>query len=262
MIELSYLQTASPYVIAFLIFVMVLSFFLIGFRVRMNVIRRDPEHAKMDIKAINGMLVGMLGLLLAFTFSMANSRYDDRRHLVIEEANIIGTTILRTDIYPDSARNVLRSALKAYVERRIAFYKAGMDKKKASAEYNKAQELGAIVWRLAADYAKKDDITARTSQLIPSINEMLDIASTRLAAGVGTIPDSIMYFLFALCLAASFLLGYDQLGKIDWIVVVGFAVTLSITVFTIIDLDRPRGGLINMDGPNKKIVELIQMFNE
>jgi len=226
------------------------------------VIKRDPEHVKTDMKAINGMLVGMLGLLLAFTFSMANSRYDDRRHLVIEEANIIGTTILRTDIYPDSVRTSLRSGLKEYVERRIAHYGAGMDLKTALDEYEKGQEVGAKVWRMAADYAKKDDITTRTSQLIPSINEMLDIASTRLVAGLGTIPDSIMYFLFGLCVTAAFLLGYDQTGKIDWVIVIGFAVTLSITVFNIIDLDRPRSGLINMDGPNRQIVDLIQMFNE
>ncbi|HZI25480.1 MAG TPA: hypothetical protein VFD46_10395, partial [Chryseolinea sp.] len=106
------------------------------------------------------------------------------------------------------------------------------------------------------------DITTRTSQLIPSINEMIDITSTRLAAGEGTIPDSIMYFLFVLCVGSSFLLGYDHQGRIDKVTVSVLAITLSATVFTIVDLDRPRSGLINMDGPNKTIVELRQMFNE
>lgn len=262
MIELTYLQTASTYFIAIVIFVTVIVLFLVGYKVRVNIIKKDPDHIKVDMKAINGMLVGMLGLLLAFTFSMANSRYDERRHLVIEEANIIGTTILRTDIYPDSMRNLLRSELKKYVDSRIAFYETGMDAKAAFAEYNKAQEHGTNVWRMAADYAKKDDITTRTSQLIPSINEMLDIVSTRIDVGLGTIPDSIMYFLFGLSGAAAFLLGYDQTTKVDWIIVVGFAFTLSFTIFNIIDLDRPRSGLINMDRSNQKIVELRQMFNE
>ena len=262
MIELTYLQSASTYFIAFLIFILVMLFFLIGYKVRMIVIKRDPEHIKTDMKAINGMLVGMLGLLLAFTFSMANSRFDDRRHLVIEESNIIGTTILRTDMYPDSMRNLLRSALKDYVERRIAFYEAGMDFKTARSEFQKGQELSAKVWQIASNYAKKDDITTRTSQLISSINEMIDITSTRLAAGLGTIPDSIMYFLFVLCAGSSFLLGYDHEGRIDKVTVLVLAITLSATVFTIVDLDRPRSGLINMDGPNKNIVDLRQMFNE
>ena len=74
------------------------------------------------------------------------------------------------------------------------------------------------------------------------------------------IPDSIMYFLLTLCLCSAFLLGYDNKNKIDWIVVMGLAVMLSTTVFTIIDLDRPRSGLINMDIPNQKIVQLRSMF--
>ena len=260
--EFTLLQTTSAYTIALVIFVLVILAYWGGYKARKKIIEKDPERAKTDIKAINGMLIGLLGLLLAFTFSMANSRYDDRRHLVIEEANIIGTTILRTDMYPDSMRNLLRSALRDYVETRIAFYQAGLDFNKAFAEYRSGQNLSAKVWRLATDYAKKDGITTRTSLLIPSTNEMIDIVETRLAAGEGTIPDSIMYFLFLLCACSAFLLGYDQEGKVDWIIVTGFAVTLSATVFSIVDLDRPRGGLINMDGPNKKIVALREMFKE
>lgn len=260
--DLTFLQRTSSFAVAFFILILVLLFYWVGYRVRKRAIQIDPDHAKIDVKTINGMLIGLLGLLLAFTFSMANSRFDDRRHYVIEESNIIGTTILRTDMYPDSVRKLLRSALSDYVERRIAYYEAGLDEEKVAAEYQAGQALSAKVWRIAAEYAKKDDVTTRTSQLIPSINEMIDITSTRLAAGLGTIPDSIMYFLFAVCACVAFLLGYDHNGKFDWIIVLGLAVTLSATIFTIVDLDRPRSGLINMDEPNKNIVGLRQMFKE
>ena len=260
--KLSLLQLTSPFVIAILVLVLVILFFWIGHRMRKKAIEKDPEHTKADIKPINGLLIGLLGLLLAFTFSMSNSRFDDRRHIVIEEANIIGTTILRTDMYPDSIRKMLRSTLKEYVEKRIGVYEAGMDIEKAMSEYKAGQAASAKLWRIAVDYSKKDDVTTRTSQLIPSINEMIDITSTRLAANVGTIPDSIMYFLFILCVGTSFLLGYDQTGKVDWIIVTGFALTLSGTVFSIVDLDRPRSGLITTSGPNQMIVELREMFKE
>ena len=229
---------------------------------RMRAIKRDPEHAKTDIKAINGMLIGLLGLLLAFTFGMSNSRYDDRRHIIIEESNIIGTTILRTDMYPDSMRSVLRSALREYVESRIAFYDARSDFQKTMSEFREGQALSAKIWSMAADYARKNGEITRTSQLIPSINEMIDITATRLAASEGTIPDSIMYFLFILCACTSFLMGYDQGSKVEWIIVMGFALALSATIFSIVDLDRPRSGLINMDRPNQKIVDLREMFKE
>jgi hypothetical protein len=125
---------------------------------------------------------------------------------------------------------------------------------------SKNDSIGKKIWKITADYEKKDNITTRPSELIPALNDMIDITTTRRAAGESTIPDSIMYFLFALCVCSSFLLGYDNKRKIDWVILIGFSVMLSITVFTIIDLDRPRSGLIDMDGPNEKIIELREMF--
>lgn len=213
-----------------------------------------------DLGAINGTLLGLLALLLAFTFGMSNSRYDTRRQLVIEEANAIGTVILRTDVYPDSIRVLMRSHLKDYVEARIAFYESRMDIKRIVETYQQGDAIGKQLWSLTADYAKQDPTTTRTSELIPALNAMIDITTTRRAAGEATIPDSIMYFLFILCLCSAFLLGYDHKNKFDWIMVIGFALMLSSTIFTIIDLDRPRSGLIDMDVPNQKIKELREMF--
>lgn len=260
MLELSPLQSSSTVLVAIILFFLLIAFYLIGFRLRRRIVKRNAEHNVEDLGAINGTLLGLLALLLAFTFGMSNSRFDTRRQLVIEEANAIGTAILRTDIYPDSMRQLLRVNLKEYVEKRIGFYQAGMDVTKTVTEFKKADELGKKIWFIAANYAKQDDITTRTSALIPALNDMIDITTTRRAAGESTIPDSIMYFLFALCLCSAFLLGYDRKNKFDWIVVIGFALMLSATVFTIIDLDRPRSGLINMDKPNQKIIELREMF--
>lgn len=261
MLKTSLLQSAPTLLVAIIVFILIIGFYLLGHRVRKRAIKKDPEQSKIDLKAINGMLLGLLGLLLAFTFGMSNSRFNTRRELVIEEANNIGTAILRTDIYPDSVRKLLRANLKDYVEERITFYQSGMDVEKMVTHYRKADELSKKVWSIAATYAKTDDITTRTSQLIPALNNMIAITTTRRAAGEGTIPDSIVYFLFILCCCAAFLLGYDHKDKIDWIVVTGFAIMLSATVFNIIDLDRPRSGLINMDVPNQKIVELRELFD-
>ncbi|HYI76680.1 MAG TPA: hypothetical protein VEW65_03615 [Chryseolinea sp.] len=191
---------------------------------------------------------------------MSSSRFDARRSSVVEEANAIGTVILRTELYPDSIRRLLRSNLKAYLDARIAFYEAHMNLEKAFAAYNEADKIGKKVWSIAAVYAQENTSLTIASQLLPSLNAMIDITTSRLAAGQATVPDSIMYFLFILCLCASFLLGYDNKAKIDWIVVVGFAIMLSSTVFNIVDLDRPRSGLIDLDKDNQKMVELREMF--
>ena len=260
--KLTLLQSAPSILVAIIIFVLMITTYWLGHRIRIKIIEKNPGHSKMDLGPISGTLLALLGLLLAFTFSMSNSRFDTRRQLVIEEANAIGTVILRTDIYPDSIRKLLRTGLKEYVEDRIAFYRAGMDMQKTMDYYIKADEAGKKVWSIVASYAKTNEAATRTSMLIPALNDMIDITTTRRAAGEATIPDSIMYFLYTLCLGSAFLLGYEHREKIDWVVVIGFAAMLSATVFNIIDLDRPRSGLINMDNPNQKIVELLQMFDE
>lgn len=260
MLKLSVLQSSSTVLVAVILFLLLIAFYILGYRLRIRAVKRNKEHSSEDLGAINGTLLGLLALLLAFTFGMANSRYDTRRELIVEEANAIGTVVLRTDVYPDSMRMLLRSKLKLYVEARIAFYQANMDMKKLVETYQAADAIGKTVWFVVATYAKQDPTTTKTAEMIPALNAMIDITTTRRAAGEGTIPDSIMYFLFLLCLSSAFLLGYDHKNKFDWIVVIGFALMLSSTVFTIIDLDRPRSGLINMDAPNEKIIELREMF--
>ncbi len=259
--EFSFLQTVPAFIMAITLFVLLIAFYILGHRLRMFLIKKRTNQTVGELGAINGALLGLLALLLAFTFSMANERYDQRRALVIEEANAIGTAILRTDIYPDSMRQILRSQLKEYVEARIAFYQAHMDINKMVDYFRRGNEISSKIWKATADYARIDGNTTKTSELIPALNAMIDVTTTRRAAGEATIPDSIMYFLFSLCLSASFLLGYDHKNQLDWIVVSGFSLMLSVTVFTIIDMDRPRSGLINMDIPNEKIVELRSLFN-
>ncbi|MBL7857543.1 MAG: hypothetical protein JNM57_07630 [Cyclobacteriaceae bacterium] len=260
MLKLSALQSSSTILIGSILFFGLIGFYIIGHRLRLRIIKNKPDQLQEDLGAISGTLLGLLALLLAFTFGMSNSRYDARRTLVIEESNAISTAILRTDIYPDSMRNLLRGHLSDYVEARIEFYQAGMDVDKIIMEYKHASDISSTIWSVVAAYARVDNVTTRTAELIPALNAMIDVTTTRRAAGESTIPDSIMYFLFILCFCSSFLLGYDRKNKFDWVVVIGFALMLSATVFTIMDMDRPRSGLINMDQSNQKIIELRELF--
>ena len=260
MLKLTLLQSSSSLLIAAIICILIIAFYLFGHDLRSKVIKKNPDYSTIELGTINGTLLGLLGLLLAFTFSMASSRFDNRRQVIIEEANNIGTVVLRTDVYPDSVRQLLRVNLKEYVEARIAYYQVGMDEQKIIDYSLKTDSLSGKIWLIVANYAKTNNSLTIASQMIPALNAMIDITTTRRAAGEATIPDSIVYFLLILCIGSAFLLGYDNKNKIDWIVVMGLAIMLSLTVFNIIDLDRPRSGLINMNKPNQKIVELRGMF--
>ncbi len=258
--EFTFLQTTSTVLVAVVLFFLLIAFYILGYRLRLQIISHRENQTVEDLGAINGTLLGLLALLLAFSFGMSNSRYDTRRELIIEEANDIGTVILRTDFFPDSVRQRMRNHLKEYVEARIEFYEAHMNLEKAYAAMVRANEISAHLWAVTTTFAREEPVLTKTSELIPALNAMMDITTTRRAAGEATIPDSIMYFLFVLCLTSSFLLGYDRKNKFDWVVVIGFALMLSTTVFTIIDLDRPRSGLIDMDRPNQRIMELRDHF--
>ncbi|HZX73448.1 MAG TPA: hypothetical protein VFE57_03445 [Cyclobacteriaceae bacterium] len=261
MVDLTPLQSTPTLLIVILIFIVLIALYVLGHKLRSTTLKNNRDRLTIDLGTINGTLLGLLGLLLAFTFGMASSRYDARRELIIAEANDIGTVILRTDIYPDSVRDALRSQLKAYVEERIAFYEVGMKVDQAMIHYVKADSIGKKVWSIVATHARSSNMMTLTSTMIPALNDMIDITTTRRATSESTVPDAIMYFLFALCFCSAFLLGYDNKNRrVDWIVLIGFATMLSVTVYMIIDLDRPRSGLINMDKPHEKIVELRDMF--
>jgi hypothetical protein len=231
-----------------------------GNKVRKSRNRKHPELADTDTGKISGILIGLLGFLLAFTFGMANSRYDKRRELIVQEANDIGTAFLRTKTLPDSMQKIITPVFNNYLDARIAFSTGDVDYPRLVRDYMRADSIGKEIWAICVNYTSERDAMLRMNTLIPALNNMIDITNTRRLAGESTIPDSILYFLFVLCFCSAFLLGYESKGSIDWVVLSTFTVMISVTIFTILDLDRARSGFINMDVANQKIIELRGTF--
>jgi hypothetical protein len=105
------------------------------------------------------------------------------------------------------------------------------------------------------------DNTLRSQQMVPALNSMIDIITTRDAERNAHVPESILWMLFLLTLAGSFVMGYGSSNKrYNWIIVSSFALMTVMTIYLILDLDRPRRGIINMDETNAKVVELKDML--
>src|SRR4051812_21630460 len=102
MVNLTTLNSMSVLAVGISVFLLIILFYFLGLKARLYLNKKHPDLFSNETNAINGTLLGLLGLLLAFTFSMSSSRYDARRDVIIEEANDISTAILRTDLYPDS----------------------------------------------------------------------------------------------------------------------------------------------------------------
>src|SRR6187399_822560 len=115
---------ASMFLFIFCLFAGMLAAMEAGRRIGVRRRARDPEGAEIGLGTINGAVFGLMGLLIAFTFSGAASRFDKRRELVVQEANNIGTAYLRLDLLPASAQPALRERFRRYVDARIAAYRA------------------------------------------------------------------------------------------------------------------------------------------
>jgi hypothetical protein len=260
MLNPTFLQLLPAWVATLMFFLLVIIFYLAGHFIRARRNRRIPELSHSDSEKMSTLLIGLLSFLLAFTFSMANSRYEKRRDLIIEEANDISTAILRVKAYPDSMRQLITPVFKEYVEERITFSTVGMDLQALEYHFLKADSIGKKLWAVSVSYITVNPYRTSASGLLPALNAMIDITTTRRSAGESTIPDSIMYFLFILGFSASFLLGYENKSYTDWFILFVFAIMISVTIFTIIDLDRPRSGLIHFEVAVQKLIELRDMF--
>ncbi|MBS1657830.1 MAG: hypothetical protein JST18_07015 [Bacteroidetes bacterium] len=212
---------------------------------------------------VQGALFAILGLLLAFTFSMSLSRYDKRIDIIIEEANDIGTAVLRADLYPQAEREQFRNDFRKYVEARIAYLEAGTDTSKIRQSLKDAAVVSQLLWERATRLSKDSGTTSVASmQMIPALNNMFDIANTRWYMNWAKVPEPVLYLLYLLICICSFYSGYvlSSKKKIDWISVLGFCLLVCAIVHLIIDLDRPRRGAITLEEVNESIVELRKMF--
>ena len=198
---------------------------------------------------VEAVTFGLLGLLLAFTFSGAASRLDVRRGQIIDEANAIGTAWLRLDILPAEAQPKVRQLFRAYTDSRIAVYrtfsKAGLDS--ARAEYARSSAMQSEVWKEAVAAAR--GLPDANIVLLPALNDMFDIATTRMAA-TQMHPPIIVYFVLAIIsLVCAFQVGY-QMGATEVasrIHMIVLAFTLAFTFYVILDFEYPRLGFIRIE---------------
>ena len=220
---------------------------------------KDEERARAGLGAVEGAVFALMGLLVAFTFSGAASRFDARRQLIVEEANSIGTAWLRLDLLPPAAQPELRDLFRRYVDLRLAVYEKLPDLEAALADLDKANALQGVIWSNAVA-ASQQSPTPLAAQLIPALNQMFDIAATRTASARMHPPPIIFVLLGVLALMSSLLAGYAMAGgkTRSWIHLIGFALIMATTVYVILDLEFPRLGIIRVDAFDQVLVELRQ----
>jgi hypothetical protein len=226
--------------------------------------RSREEKFSSGLGVIDGAVFGLMALLLGFSFSGAVSRFDARRELIVQETNAIGTAWLRVDLLPEAAQPQIRDDFRAYLDARLAFYKnLGADRVKAVDELALSQKLQNKIWRESVVAAKQTSSAAVLTLVVGSLNEMIDITTTRFVA-LQTHPPMPMYVtLVLLALASSVIAGFGMgdTGKRPWLHTLVFAAALALTVYTIIDLEFPRVGIIRVDRYDQALVNQRNSMN-
>lgn len=216
------------------------------------------ERKYEGLGAVEGAVFGLMALLMAFTFGSAAVRFDTRRSLIVEEANDIGTAYLRLDLLPAEAQPKLRDAFRRYVDSRLAVYGSFPDVEAAKADLARSTELQKEIWDGSVAAYRESGSTTPTILLLPALNAMIDITTTRTAALRTHQPAMIFVMLGLTMLACSLLAGFGMSAGTDrsWLHVVGFAAVLTMAFYVILDLEYPRAGLIRVDWMDQLLRDL------
>jgi hypothetical protein len=229
-----------------------------GRRIAIRRLAQDPEGARQGLGVVEGAVFSLLGLLIAFTFSGAATRFEGRRHLIVEEANDIGTAWLRIDVLPAAAQPVLRELFRQYLDSRLETYRRLPDVAVAKAELARSLKLQGEIWSHAVEACRNAGSSPIHTLLLSALNPMFDITTTRTEALKNHPPLIIFVMIGVLSLAASLLAGYGMAGgkSRSWLHFLGFAAVMSLTVYVIVDLEYPRLGLIRIDDADRLLIEL------
>jgi len=257
------LYNFSSIAITATLFILIVIFNEIGFHIGRFIQDRTDTEIKTLTGAIQASILGLLALLLGFTFSMSMQRYDNRSQALISEANAIGTSILRVKLLPEHYHNKASTLLQEYLELRIAIGKIDLTRRQERKKYNiQIAKIQNDLWSLAVMAAQEDPRPVTSGAFMTSLNELIDSQGKRNALLQMHVPEVVLFLLFIVFIASGGILGYSSglSGKRVVAPTIMVSFLIAMIVFIIIDLDRPKRGLIQVD--QGSMIMLQESFND
>jgi CDP-diglyceride synthetase len=241
-----------------LLFPITLIIMEIGRRFGKRRLADDPEGARAGAGAVEGAVFALFGLLIAFTFTSAASRYETRRDLMVQHTNAIGTAWLRLDLLPAEVQLPLRKDLRLYVDAILKVHQQAGDRKAVDQTMAYLGKLQDDIWKLAETAASRDGRPQVATLVLPTLNEMFDLTASRYAASRFHVSLVILWFLVFLSLLAALLAGYAMASakSRNWLHMILFALLISLTLYVIFDFEYPRHGVIQLDQADRIYLEL------
>jgi len=232
----------------------------IGFRWGRRETERDTL-AHEGIGAVEAFVFALLGLLLGFSFAGAKARLDATRALIVAEADAIGTAYRRVDILPPDTQSSIRQQFKRLIEARLATHDYRFDPVRAERALKAFGEAEDSIWSL--EVAATASSRELAILILPPINEMMDVGTARAVALNSRLPRLIIGLLVGAAIGSGLFAGYAMARRHarSWLHGIVYAALLALTVYTVLDLDRPRFGLINIDAAYQPLLELRETIN-
>jgi hypothetical protein len=242
-------------------FVLSLSFVVLWLSARIGASFRKQQVLEADIRHDLDVIVAatltLLGLIIGFSFSMAISRYDQRKNYEEAEANAIGTEYVRADLLPGADAARVRTLLSDYLDQRVLFYQTRDEV--ALRQINDATaRLQTDLWSAvqAPAAARPTPVLALT---VSGMNDVLNSQGYTQAAWWNRIPVAAWVLMAAIAICANLIFGYGARVKRGAIHILILPLVLSIAFFLIADIDSPRRGVIRVNPQN--LVSLVQSLH-
>ena len=203
-----------------------------------------------NIATLEGSLLGLLALIIGFTFAMALARYEGRRDAVLNEANAIGTTALRARLLPEPHRAEILKLLREYAQLRVdyIYISGGKSLAESPTTIDRSNKIQEALWLQVKALVAKDNSTVPTGLFIQTLNEMIDAQGKRLSTLRNNIPNLVLFLLFGItavsCAFAGYASGVDPTRTRLPVTIT--ALLICGVIFVILDLDRPNVGFITI----------------
>lgn len=220
----------------------------VGYRMGLRLHHAQDEPRSKQAEIVQGSVLGLMSLLLGFTYAMAVQRYDLRKKTVVDEANAIGTAFLRASFLPDASRAESENLLRRYVPLRLDLLKASETPEGLSALESETAKIQQRLWLLVSEAGRQTPNTL-INGYAQSLNDMIDMDATRLASLRNHVPGAVWLLLLALTFSGCWFTGYraGAAARPTKLSLLALPLLITIVITLVSDLDHPTQGLVGLD---------------
>jgi len=245
-----YMYNYSTWLIALILLVSLFLANELGYRCARRFERNMKSAELSQNSAIQASILGLLALLLGFSFTMALQRFDHRGEALVHEANAIGTAQLRIELLPPSAQPETYELFSIYLQTRVDAGANNLTQTEIrDALYAQAEDIQQQLWLDASALNHANPSPTTTGLYLQALNEMFDAFALRNAALDRHVPEAVFFLLFLVLVLANGVVGYGYGSSARRPLAISYlmATLIVLVIFMVIDLDRPRRGIIQVN---------------